>query len=75
MVELSQVLLISDNQYRLVGNPTIEGAKVIASSMGEVKGDKIVVFRYKAKVRYRKKTGHRAIHTRLAINEIVRPGV
>lgn len=74
MVELSKVLLISDNQHTLVGNPTIEGAKVIASSLGEVKGDKIVVFRYKSKVRYRKKTGHRSIYTRLSTNEIVRPG-
>ena len=75
MVELSEVLLISDNHDTMVGKPTIEGAKVIASSMGEVKRDKIIVFRYKSKVRYRKKTGHRSICTRLFINEIVRPGV
>jgi len=57
-----------------MGNPTIEGAKVIATSLGEVKGDKIIVFKYKSKVRYRKKTGHRQIYTRLSVNEIVKPG-
>jgi large subunit ribosomal protein L21 len=67
VVELNKVLLISDNQHTLIGNPTIKDAKVIATSMGEVKGDK-------SKVRYRRKTGHRPISTRLSINEIVQPG-
>jgi len=73
-VELGKVLFISDNEDTLIGNPTIEGAKVIATSLGEITGDKIIVFKYKSKVRYRKKTGHRQIYTRLSINEIVRPG-
>jgi len=73
-VELDKVLFISDNEDTLIGNPTIEGAKVIATSLGEITGDKIIVFKYKSKVRYRKKTGHRQIYTRLSINEIVRPG-
>ena len=58
----------------MVGNPTITGAKVIASSLGENKGKKIIVFKYKSKTRYRNKRGHRQIYTRLAINEIVKPG-
>jgi len=73
-VELDKVLFISDNEDTLIGNPTIEGAKVIATSLGEIMGDKIIVFKYKPKVRYRKKTGHRQIYTRLSINEIVKPG-
>jgi large subunit ribosomal protein L21 len=68
------VLFIGGNGDMLMGNPTIKGAKVIATSLGEVKGDKIIVFKYKSKVRYRRKTGHRQIYTRLAINEIVKPG-
>jgi large subunit ribosomal protein L21 len=72
-VELDRVLLIGDGQDTLVGTPTIEGAKVVASSMGEVKGDKLTVFKYKNKTRYRKKTGHRPIYTRLSIEEVVRP--
>ena len=73
-VELDKVLFVSDNEDTLIGNPTIEGAKVIATSLGEIMGDKIIVFKYKHKVRYRKKTGHRQIYTRLSINEIVKPG-
>lgn len=73
-VELAKVLLIGDNGHTVIGNPTIEGAKVIATSLGEIKGDKVIVFKYKSKVRYHRKTGHRQTYTRLAINEIIKPG-
>lgn len=73
-VELDKVLFIGDNGNSLVGNPIIKGAKVTATSLGEVKGDKVIVFKYKSKVRYHKKTGHRQIYTTLSINEIVTPG-
>ena len=73
-VELDKVLFIGDGENTLIGHPTVEGAKVMATSLGEAKGDKIIVFKYKPKVRYRRKTGHRQIYTRLAIDEIVKPG-
>ncbi|TRZ48183.1 MAG: 50S ribosomal protein L21, partial [Dehalococcoidia bacterium] len=55
-VELDGVLLIADGDKVTVGTPTVDGAKVIATSQGEGKGKKIIVFKYKPKVRYRKKT-------------------
>jgi large subunit ribosomal protein L21 len=73
-VELSRVLLIVDGKETLVGSPTIDGAKVIATCLDERKGDKIIVFKYKPKVRYRRKKGHRQLYARLAIKEIVKPG-
>jgi len=45
---------------------------VIATSQGEGKAKKIIVFKYKPKVRYRKKTGHRQFYTRLSIDEIIK---
>ncbi len=72
-VELDKVLFIADGDKVTVGTPTIDGAKVIATSWGEGKGKKIIVFKYKPKVRYRKKTGHRQTYTRLAIDRIVGP--
>jgi large subunit ribosomal protein L21 len=74
-VDLNRVLLIGDGKKVTVGAPTVEGAKVVATSQGEGKGDKVIVFNYKPKVRYRKKTGHRQLYTRLVIDEIVGPGV
>ncbi len=73
-VELDKVLLISDNDKVTVGNPTVEGAKVVATSKGLVKGDKIIVLKFKHKDHYTKKTGHRQKYTRLTINNIVTPG-
>jgi large subunit ribosomal protein L21 len=72
-VELDRVLLIADGDKVTVGTPTVDGAKVIATSQGEGRSKKIIVFKYKPKVRYRKKTGHRQFYTRLAIDRIVEP--
>lgn len=73
-VEMSRVLLIADGDKLTVGTPTIEGARVTTTSRGEGKGKKIIVLKYKPKVRYRKKTGHRQLYTRLAIDKIIEPG-
>ena len=73
-IELDRVLFIADGEQVTVGMPTIEGAKVTATSRGDGKGKKIIVFKYKPKVRYRKKTGHRQLYTRLVIDKIVGPG-
>jgi large subunit ribosomal protein L21 len=74
-VELHRVLLIGDGDRVTVGMPTVDGAKVVATAKGAGKGDRVIVFKYKPKVRYRKKTGHRQLHTRLVIDKIVGPGV
>jgi large subunit ribosomal protein L21 len=71
-VELDRVLFIGGNEDTLVGDPVIKGAKVVGTSLGETKGEKVIVFKYKAKVRYRKKTGHRQTYTRILVNEIVK---
>jgi len=70
-VELDKVLVIADGDKVEVGTPIVDGAKVVATSQGEGKGKKIIVFKYKPKVRYRKKTGHRQLYTRLIIDKII----
>ena len=74
-VDLDKVLLIGDDDKVTVGTPTVDGAKVMATSQGGGKAKKIIVFKYKPKVRYRKKTGHRQLYTRLAIDTIITPEV
>jgi large subunit ribosomal protein L21 len=69
-VELNRVLLVSKDDGVLVGAPLVEGAKVIATVMGQGKGPKIIVFRYKAKANYRRKKGHRQPFTELNITKI-----
>jgi large subunit ribosomal protein L21 len=70
-VELTEVLLLSDDSGLQQGRPLIDGAKVIGRVVKQGRGPKIIVFKYKPKVRYRKKTGHRQSLTRIAIEEIV----
>ncbi len=70
-VELDRVLLIADGEEVRVGQPTIEGAKVLATVTDHVKGPKIIVFKYRPRERYRLKKGHRQNYTRLMIDEIV----
>jgi len=72
-VVLDRVLLISDGEKVITGNPIVKGARVKATSLGEFKGDKVIAFKYKSKVRYRRKKGHRQIYTRLLINKITKP--
>jgi large subunit ribosomal protein L21 len=74
-VELDRVLVVGEGDKVSIGTPTVEGAKVVAMSRGDGRGEKIIVFKYKPKVRYRRKTGHRQAYTRLAINEIIAPGI
>jgi len=71
-IDLDRVLLIADDDKVLVGNPTVDGAKVVATSQGDGRGKKVIVFKYKPKVRYSKKTGHRQSYTRLTIDKIVK---
>jgi large subunit ribosomal protein L21 len=69
-VELRDVLLITDGDKITVGAPTVADAVVVAEVVEHGKGRKVVNFKYKAKVRYRRKRGHRQGYTRLAVREI-----
>lgn len=73
-VELGEVLLIADDGEVTIGTPLIEGARVLAQVETNGRAKKIIVFKYRAKVRTRKKTGHRQAFSRLAVTEILRPG-
>ena len=67
--------MVADGEKVAVGNPVVEDAKVTATAKENGKGDKVIVFKYKAKVRYRRKNGHRQQYTRLSIDSISAPGI
>ena len=73
-VDLERVLFYSDGEDVIVGKPLVEDVKVQAAVVEQVKGPKIVVFKYKPRNRYRVKTGHRQKYTRLQIEEIAATG-
>ena len=69
-IDLEHVLLIANGDDVTVGTPNVTGAKVQATVVAQVKGPKIIVFKYKPKKRYRVKSGHRQQYTRVRIDAI-----
>ena len=67
-VELPVLLL--GGEKTVVGTPVVEGASVVAEVLGHGRGKKILVSKFKAKVQYRRKKGHRQPYTELLIKEI-----
>ncbi len=69
-IKLSKVLLLSDNDKTEIGTPIVGGAEVTAKAVEHGRGEKIVVFKMKAKKRYQKKQGHRQDYTLLEVTDI-----
>ena len=69
-VEFNEVLLIADGEDVKVGTPNVAGATVSAEIVGQVKGPKLVVFKFRRRKAYRKRTGHRQQYTTLKITRI-----
>lgn len=69
-IELRDVLLVSDGGNVTVGSPSVEGAVVVAEVVEHGKDRKVINFKYKAKVRYRRKRGHRQGFTKLSVTSI-----
>jgi large subunit ribosomal protein L21 len=73
-VEIGDVLAVSRDGDLTLGNPMVADASVLAQVRSQYKDDKILVFKYKRKVRYRRKKGHRQPYTRLYITSISHAG-
>ncbi len=69
-VEFDKVLVCGEGSDIKVGTPTVAGAKVSASVVENGKGDKVIIYKYKAKKDYRKKQGHRQPYTKIKIEKI-----
>ena len=69
-IQMDRVLMVTDGETVQVGQPVLDSARVAATVVEQGKGEKVIVFKYRAKQRYRRKNGHRQEYTRLLINEI-----
>ena len=67
---LDEVLALSQDGALTLGEPTVSGARVTTEVVGQGRGKKIIVFKYKAKTRYRRKNGHRQSYTELRVTGI-----
>ncbi|WP_425539831.1 50S ribosomal protein L21 [Microaceticoccus formicicus] len=70
-VEFDRVLLVSADEETKVGSPLVEGAKVVAEVLGNGKGKKVIVYKFKAKKGFSKKKGHRQPFTKVKISSII----
>jgi large subunit ribosomal protein L21 len=73
-VKFEEVLLISDANTSMIGQPLVDNAMVLATAVRQGRGKKVIVFKYKSKKRYRHRRGHRQELTILTIDDIVANG-
>jgi len=73
-ITLDRVLLVADGEESAIGQPVVDGATVSAQVLGQDRGQKIIVFKYKPKARTRVKKGFRAELTTLRITDIAIDG-
>jgi len=69
-VEFGRVLLLKKDDQVKIGHPFIKQAKVKGEVLEQGKGEKVIVFKYKPKKRYKKKKGHRQPYTKVEIQEV-----
>jgi len=69
-IVFDKVLLTADGDKVSLGKPYLPGVKVTAKVLAQQKADKILVFKYKAKSRYRRKQGHRQHQTVVQIESV-----
>ena len=69
-VVFDRVLLVGDGDDIKVGQPVVEGARVNAELVNEVRGPKVIVFKFKRRKQYRRKNGHRQDLHRVRIQGI-----
>ena len=74
-VTFDEVLLISDADRTRVGTPLVDNAVVLATATRQSRGEKLIVFKYKPKKRYRHRRGHRQELTVLTIDDILADGI
>jgi large subunit ribosomal protein L21 len=68
-VTFDEVLVVNNGSVQ-VGNPTVSGASVSATVIGDVKGKKVIVYKYKRKTGYHNKNCHRQSYTKVKIEKI-----
>lgn len=69
-LSLERVLMVRQADRLLVGDPVVAGARAVARVVEHGRSPKVLVFKYKPKVNYRRRYGHRQPYTRLAIERV-----
>jgi large subunit ribosomal protein L21 len=70
-IEFTQVLAVGEGSDAKIGQPLVEGAKVVAKVVGEVKGHKLRTVKFRRRKNYRRKLGHRQQYLEVTVSDIV----
>lgn len=70
---IDEVLFIKDGDQALIGAPVLDGARIEAEVVGDTRGEKLLLYKYKRRTKYRRTQGHRQNYTEIKVNRIVRP--
>ena len=70
VMEFDKVLLLRDEKSVKVGEPYVKGAAVKAVVEDHLRGEKVIVFKYRKRKRYRRTRGHRQSYSVLRVEEI-----
>lgn len=71
-VSFDKVLMLGGDGETLIGDPTVKNARVLATVTENGKGDKLIVYKFKRKIGYHRKKGHRQLFTKLKIDSILK---
>jgi large subunit ribosomal protein L21 len=69
-VRFEEVLLLGDEKGAKIGKPTVSGASVVGKVLGERKGEKLVVFKFRRRKDSKSKKGHRQLYTAVRVEKI-----
>ena len=71
-LEIKEVLMLKDKNEVIIGTPLVENASIEAEVVGAGKNDKILIYKYKRRTKYRRTQGHRQDFTQIKINKIIK---
>ena len=69
--DINEILLVKNSDEATVGTPFVENAKIEAEVLNQGKDDKVLIYKYKRRTKYRRTQGHRQDYTEIKINKIV----
>lgn len=69
-ITFEKILLVDDGKTTKIGNPVVNGVKVTAKVLEHLKDDKVIVFKKKRRISYKKTHGHRQHLTRIEVLKI-----
>ncbi len=72
-VDIGEVLMIKSDGDAVIGTPLVENARIEAEVLAHGQDDKVLVFKFKRRTKYRKRQGHRQDYSEIKINRIVAP--